>query len=119
MGTCWEVPGARGREGHRCPRLGGRPSEDLQRMSRTPPYITGLLGRLRAKLGKEADVRMTCFTFQTIYKMAGMFCLSKKPFWQTFIVHAKGDNLSPQSRAPIGSRHSAKQRPQLPHEPHS
>lgn len=55
------------------------------------------------------------------YKMAGMFCLSKKPFWQTFIAQAKGDNLSPQSRAPIGSssRHSAKQRPQLPHEPRS
>lgn len=63
-----EQAGAWGRERHRCPKLGARPSEDLQRMSRTPQYSAGLLGRLGAKLGKEVDVRMTCFTSQTINK---------------------------------------------------
>lgn len=53
----WEQAGAGGRERHRCPKLGARPSEDLQRTSRTPQYSADLLGRLGAKLGKEADVR--------------------------------------------------------------
>lgn len=68
-------------------------------MSRTPRYSVGSLGRLRAKLGKQVVVRMSCVPFHTIYKTAGIVCLSEKPLGKKFRAKTKGDN-SPPSQEP-------------------
>lgn len=73
-------------------------------MSRTPRYSVGSLGRLRAKRGKQVVVRMSCVPFHTIYKTAGIVCLSEKPLGKTFRAKTKGDNSPPKSGAPAPTR---------------
>lgn len=109
--------GERGR--HTCARLGRRPREDLHGMSRTPRLFAGSLGRLRAKPGKEAYVRMSCFPFQIIHRTAGIFCLSEEPLGKTFTALTKGSSL-PHGQKPQPPRapETTKRRLQLTHHPH-